>query len=182
MKIEGTHRLNAQRETVWQLLTDPAVLKRCTPGGEQLESVGENVYAATLNLGVGSVRGRYTGQIKLEDMQPPTHFKMQVEGKGTQGFVKGTGALELVEDGDGTLVKYQGEVQLGGPLAGIGQRMIQSSSKMMAGQFFTAIDAEVAALQKAEDTGHPFTPPKHGFFRTLLRYFWSLLRRVWVHG
>ena len=180
MKIEGTHRFSAQRETVWQLLTDPAVLKRCTPGCEQLDLTSEHVYAARLNVGVGAVKGQYTGQIKLEEMLPPAHFKMVVEGKGSQGFVKGTGILDLEPDGAETIVKYQGEVQLGGPLASVGQRMLQSSSKMMAGQFFTAIEAEVSAVQKAKETGHPIVPPKQGFFRNLIRYVWSLLKRIWA--
>jgi hypothetical protein len=180
MKIEGTHRLAAPRETVWQLLTDPLVLKRCTPGCEQLDLISEHTYAARLNVGIGAVKGQYTGQIRLGEMQPPAHFKMVVEGKGSQGFVKGTGILDLEQDADVTIVKYQGEVQLGGPLAAVGQRMLQSSSKLMAGQFFTAIEAEVAAVQKAKETGHPIAPPKHGFFRNLLRYVWSLMKRIWA--
>ncbi|MBI3951522.1 MAG: carbon monoxide dehydrogenase subunit G [Acidobacteria bacterium] len=180
MKIQGEHNLNAPREQVWRLLLDPEVLKRCTPGCERLEQIEENTYEAVLNLGVAAVKGRYTGQVRLEEIQPPSHLKMIIEGKGAQGFVKGTGYLDVREVDGGTNVTYNGDVQLGGPIASIAQRMLQSSAKMMAGQFFTAIEAEVAAVQQAEAAGQPVIPPKQGLFRNLFRYLWVLLKRVFA--
>lgn len=180
MKLHGEHRLNASPDQVWQLLVDPDVLKRCTPGCERLEQIEENTYEAALQLGIGAIKGRYTGRIRLEELQPPAHLKMSVDGRGTQGFVKGNGTLELTAVDSMTKIVYSGEVQLGGPLAGIGQRLIQSSATVIAGQFFTALETEVAARRKAAATGVPAVPPSHGIVRTFLRYLWRLIKRLFV--
>jgi uncharacterized protein len=170
MKIEGTHELRAKRERVYQVLTDPEVLRRCIPGCERLEQTGENAYGVTLRAGVGSIKGVFTGNVRLEDLRQPSHYRLVVDGKGQPGFLKGTGDLDLEEQGDATLIKYQGDVQVGGTIASVGQRMIQGAAKMMASQFFTAIEAEAQT-----ETNEP--PPKHGFFRTALRWFSGWLRR-----
>ena len=171
MKIEGTHEIHASRERVFQALTDPEVLQRCIPGCESLEKTGENAYAATLRAGVGSIKGVFKGNVRLEDIRPPAHYRMVVDGKGQPGFLKGTGDLDLEEQDDATLIKYTGDVQVGGTIASVGQRMIQGSAKMMASQFFTALEAEAKTV-----AGDP--PPKHGFFRTALRWFSGWLRRT----
>lgn len=171
MKIEGTHELRARRMRVFQALTDPLVLKRCIPGCESLEKTGENSYAATLRAGVGSIKGTFKGNVRLEEVRPPEHYRMVVDGKGQPGFLKGTGDIDLEERGDATLIKYSGDVQVGGTIASVGQRMIQGAARMMASQFFTAIEAEA----KTEEND---PPPKHGFFRTALRWFSGWLRRT----
>jgi carbon monoxide dehydrogenase subunit G len=173
MKIEGTHELRAARERVYKALTDPQVLQRCIPGCERLEKTGEDSYAATLRTGVGSIKGVFNGNVKLEEMRPPTHYRMVVDGKGQPGFLKGTGNMDLEETNDGaaTVIKYTGEVQVGGTIASVGQRMIQGATKMMASQFFTALEAEAQTLE-----GDP--PPTHGFFRTALRWFSGWLSRI----
>ncbi len=170
MKIEGTHELHARRERVYQTLIDPAVLQRCIPGCEQLERTGENQYSATLKASVGTVKGVFVGAVHLEDMHPPARYRMTVSGKGQPGFLKGSGDLEL-EEGDGvTTIRYSGDVQVGGTLASVGQRMVLGAAKMMATQFFTAIEAE-AKVEVHEE------PPEHGFFRTALRWFSGFLKR-----
>lgn len=171
MKIDGTHELHATRERVYALLTDPEVLRRCLPGCESLEKTGENNYATSLKAGVGAIKGNFKGNVRLEDMRPPEHYRIVVDGKGGPGFVKGTGDFDLEENDRGTLIKYAGEMQVGGTIAGVGQRMIQAAAKMMASQFFTALEAEATATEGA-------APPKHGFFRTALRWFSGWLRRL----
>jgi uncharacterized protein len=171
MKIEGTHELHASRERVYQALIDPAVLQRCIPGCEKLEKTGDNSYSATLRTGVGSIKGVFTGNVKLENMRPPSHYRIVVDGKGQPGFLKGSGDLDLEEQGAATVINYSGEMQIGGTIAGVGQRMIQGAAKMMASQFFTAIEAE------AKTEAHE-APPTHGFFRTALRWFSGWLRRT----
>ena len=171
MKIEGTHQLHAPRERVYECLTDPEVLQRCIPGCEQLEKTGDDTYAATIKAGVGSIKGLFKGSVKLENMRPPEHYRIVVEGKGAPGFLKGSGDLDLEEEGGLTMIKYAGDVQVGGTIAGVGQRMIQATSKMMATQFFTALEAE--AKTAAGDS-----PPDHGFFRTALRWFSGWLKRI----
>jgi uncharacterized protein len=173
MKIEGTHQLNATRDRVYRSLIDPEVLKRCIPGCERLEKTSENTYSATIRSGVGAIKGVFTGTVRLEDMRPPEHYRIVVEGKGAPGFLKGSGNLDLEEEGGGTLIKYTGDLQLGGTIAGVGQRMIQGTAKMMASQFFTALEAEAQTKTGA-------APPKHGFFRTLLRWFSGRLRRLFA--
>ena len=82
MKIEGTQELNARRERVFQALTDPAVLQRCIPGCERLERTGENSFSTTLNAGVGSIKGVFTGNVRIEDLRSPEHYRIAVDGKG----------------------------------------------------------------------------------------------------
>jgi len=171
MKLEGTHQLIAEREKVYSALVDPAVLQRCIPGCEQLEKTSDNSYSATIRVGVGAIKGVFTGSVRLEDMRPPEHYRIVVEGKGAPGFMKGSGDLDLEPANGGTLIKYTGDVQLGGTIAGVGQRMIQGTAKMMATQFFTALEAEAKT-----EAGEP--PPKHGFFRTALRWFSGWLRKL----
>src|SRR4029077_3131803 len=124
------------------LLTDPEVLRRCIPGCESLEKTDEDTYAATMKAGVGMVKGTFKGNVKLAEMRPPEHYRLEVDGKGGPGFVKGTGDFDLEEKDDATLIKYAGEMQVGGTIAAIGQRMIQGAAKMMAARFFTALEAE----------------------------------------
>jgi carbon monoxide dehydrogenase subunit G len=171
MKIEGTHQLRARRERVFQVLINPEVLRRCIPGCERLEKTDENTYALTLKAGVGSIKGLFTGQVRLEDLRPPEHYRLVVDGKGQPGFLKGAGDLDLEEQNNETLIKYQGDVQVGGTIASVGQRMIQGAAKMMASQFFTAIEAEA-------QTAPNEPPPEHGFFRTALRWLSGWLRRI----
>ena len=171
MKLEGSNRLAAKRQRVYQSLIDPEVLKRCIPGCEKLEKTGDNTYAAVLRTGVGSIRGLFNGSVRLEDLRAPDHFRMVVDGKGAPGFLKGSGDLDLLDDGDGTKVNYNGDIQVGGTIASVGQRMIQGTVKMMASQFFTALEAEAQT-----EVGEP--PPQHGFFRTALRWFSGWLKSI----
>jgi carbon monoxide dehydrogenase subunit G len=150
---------------------NPEVLQRCIPGCERLERTGENSFSATIRTGVGSIKGVFEGKVQLEDLREPKHFRMVVESKGAPGFLKGSGDLDLAQDGDGTKVTYSGDVQVGGTIASVGQRMIQGAAKMMAAQFFTSLGAEAKTA-----VGEP--PPQHGFFRTALRWFSGFLKRL----
>ncbi|HEV8370677.1 MAG TPA: carbon monoxide dehydrogenase subunit G [Pyrinomonadaceae bacterium] len=170
MKIEGKHLIDAPRTRVYGCLINPEVLQRTIPGCERLEEISENTFAATIRAGVGSIKGVFNGSVKLEDLRAPEHFRMVVEGKGQPGFLKGSGNLDLEEQGETTSVNYTGDVQVGGTIASVGQRMIQGTAKMMATQFFTALGAEAKT-----EVGKP--PPKHGFFRTALRWFSG-----WIKG
>lgn len=143
MKIEGTQELHAQRDRVYSALTDPEVLRRCIPGCESLEKTAEDTYSATLKAGVGSIKGTFKGEVRLEDMRPPEHYRIVVEGKGAIGFAKGSADFDLEEKDGVTVIKYSGELQIGGTIAGVGQRMIQGAAKMMASRFFAALEAEV---------------------------------------
>jgi len=168
MRIEGTYQLRASRQRVFKALTDPHVLQRCIPGCEKLETIGPDEYAGTIVVGIAAVKGTYDGKLKIVDQRPPEHYRMMVDGKGRQGFLKGSGTLDLApQDPRTTIVKYAGDVQVGGPLIQVGQRMIDSAAKMMLGQFFAAAEAEL----KAEASG---TVARQG----ILINFWRYLVRL----
>lgn len=150
-------------------MIDPEVLRRCVPGCQSLEAAQDGSYKMTLKAGVGAIKGVYTGMIRLDDIREPEHYKMLVDGKGSTGFVKGEGVLDLAEQGEETVVSYVGEVNVGGTIASVGQRMVVSAAKMMVAQFFTSLQAEVDAITKAEESGKAYEPPKHGFIRNTIR-------------
>jgi uncharacterized protein len=143
MKIEATYEIKAPRERVYTALIEPEVLSRAIPGCESLEKIGDNLYAATMKAGIGAIKGTFKGEVRLEEMRPPEHYRIVVQGKGAVGFAKGSADFDLEEKDGGTLIKYSGEMQIGGTIAGVGQRMIQGAAKMMASQFFAKLEAEV---------------------------------------
>ncbi len=176
MKIAGEQTLSAPRERVWALLNDPQRLSRLIPGCEKLEVISPTEFAGTLNVGIAAVKGVYTGKLKLEEVLPPEHYKMAVDGKGKQGFMRGAGTLDLVAKGTSqSVVTYGGDIQIGGPLMQVGQRMIDSAAKMMIGQFFAAADAEL----KAEAAG---TVARQGFLLNFWRYLVRLVRSLFVRA
>jgi len=144
MKIEGTYQIHATRERVFNAIIDPSVLQRCIPGCESLEKIGEDEYAATMKAGVGPVKGTFKGNVHLHDLSPPGHYKLVVSGKGGPGFVKGTAIFDLEQVDASTMIRYSGEMQVGGIIAGVGQRMIEAAAKMMAGKFFAALESELS--------------------------------------
>ena len=153
MKIEGTHKIDAPRDRIFSALVDPCVLQKCIPGCEQMEKTGENQYKARLTAGVGPVKGVFTATVSLQDIIAPEHYKLVVEGKGQPGFVKGSGELNL-KDADGTTeIQYTGDVNIGGLIASVGQRMIQATANMLAGRFFKSLEAETASTNPASSTG-----------------------------
>lgn len=170
MKIAGEQPLSASRERVWELFNDPNRLSRLIPGCEKLEVLGPDEFAGQINIGIAAVKGLYAGKIKLEEKRPPAHYKMLVDAKGRQGFVKGSGTLDLEAKGPNqSIVKYAGDVQVGGPLIQVGQRMIESAAKMMLGQFFAAADAELQASAQG-------LVARQGIFINFWRYIVRLVR------
>ena len=142
MKIEGSQKIAAPRERIFAALVDPTILQKCIPGCEQMEKTGENQYKAKLTAGVGPVKGVFTATISLQDITAPEHYKLVVEGKGQPGFVKGSGELNLKDDGGATEIQYIGDVNVGGLIASVGQRMIQAAANMLAARFFKTLEAE----------------------------------------
>ena len=144
MKIQGQQTLPASRDRVWKALLDPEVLGRTLPGCEGLEAIGPDEYKMHMKLAIASVQGLFDGRVKLTDQNPPEGYKLAVEGRGKVGFVKGGGAFRLEPAGDNeTLVNYEGDVSVGGLIAGVGQRLLDMTSKMMIKRFFTALAAEL---------------------------------------
>jgi carbon monoxide dehydrogenase subunit G len=136
MKISGAHVLALPQERAYQLLQDPEVLARCMPGCEALVRIGENEYQMKMKMALASFSGLFDGTIKIAAPEPPSSFRLIVEGKGKIGFMKGDGQLKLIPESDGTQVAYEGDVQVGGTLAAVGQRLIDTTAKMMIKRFF----------------------------------------------
>lgn len=136
MKIEGSHDIPAPRQKVWDAFLDPERLRQAMPGCEKLESIGSDEFRATLKIGVAAVKGTFEGKVRLSDKNPPDSYRMAVEGSGGPGFVRGETVITLSDIEGGTRVSYTADVQIGGLIAGVGQRMIGGVSKMMADQFF----------------------------------------------
>jgi len=145
MRLEGDYTFAAPRAAVWEALMDPAVLAGALPGGEQLERVGENDYQAAMNVKVGPVQGRFVGKIALTDITPLQQYTMKVDGQGAPGYVAGEGTLLFEDVEGGTLLRYGGDVQVGGRIAGVGQRLIESTAKSMTRQGLAALDQMIQA-------------------------------------
>jgi len=162
MNLQGTATLRADRDRVFGALTDPGVLARCIPGCESLELTGPDSYAMTVSAGVGAIRGRYDGQVTLTELTRPEGYVMNARGAGAAGTADATCRIELTEDGEQTQLSYSADATVGGPVAGVGQRMISGVAKRMAGQFFAAVDDELtgarAPLQPAGADGEQAAP------------------------
>ncbi len=145
MKIEGSHDVTAPRQRVWDAFLDPEQLRQAIPGCEKLEAVGQDEYRAVMKVGVAAVKGTFEGKVRLTDKRPPESYRMQVEGSGAPGFVRGETVVTLTEIPGGTRVSYSADVQVGGLIAGVGQRMLGGVSKMLADQFFNRMGQRLQA-------------------------------------
>ena len=146
MTMNGEVQLSAKREKVWEMLNDPAVLKSCIPGCEQLDLNENNEFQAVATIKVGPVKAKFKGKVHLTDMDPPNGYKISGEGEGgIAGFAKGGAVVALSPKDGGTLLTYNVEAQIGGKLAQLGQRLIAGAAKKMADDFFAKFAAAVAA-------------------------------------
>jgi hypothetical protein len=135
---------------VWQALLDPNVLAKVMPGCEQLEQVGENEYKGMLKIRVGPVQGQFEGLVNLSDINAPEGYRMQVDGKGAPGFMKGVGEVHLEDQGTSTLMRYSGEAQVGGRIASVGQRLLDSSAKALTRQSLDGLHEQIKARSQAQ--------------------------------
>jgi uncharacterized protein len=136
MKIEGSSDILAPQERVWTAFLDPSTIATAIPGCEALEAIGSGEFKAVLKVGVGPVKGTFEGKVRLSDLDPPRRYRMAVEGAGGPGFVRGEAVMELSPIEGGTRVHYDADVQVGGLIASVGQRMLGGVSRMMLDQFF----------------------------------------------
>ncbi len=137
MTMTGEVQLPASREVVWKKLNDPAVLKACIPGCEELDMTSDNQFEAVAKMKVGPVSARFKGKVTLSDFDPPNSYKISGEGEGgVAGFAKGGAEVMLSDQDGGTLLKYNVEAQIGGKLAQLGQRLINGAAKKVADEFF----------------------------------------------
>jgi carbon monoxide dehydrogenase subunit G len=145
MKLAGEHLFDVGRDRLWRALLDPEVLAKTLPGTEKLEKVGDNEYRGTLTVKVGPVQGAFEGGVKLLDLDPPRGYRMEIEGRGAPGFLKGTGRLDLEERGAQTNLRYEIDAQVGGRVAAVGQRLIESSAKVITRQGLEGLERQLAS-------------------------------------
>ena len=136
MKVTGSYKFDTTAAKVWAVLIDPKSLSHCIPGCEGLESTGDNEYKAVMTVGIGPIRGKYNAKISMRDLVPNQSYRLVVEGTGATGFVNGDAVITLVEEGGKTTLQVDGNSQAGGPMARVGQRMIDSVSNMLMDRFF----------------------------------------------
>ena len=145
MEQTGEHRIAAPQAQVWDALNDPAVLKRCIDGCEELTRTGDNAYHAVVRARLGPVNATFAGDVTLSDLDPPNGYTLAVSAKGgAAGFASGTARVTLAADGEGTLLAYAAEGKVGGKLAQIGQRLIDAAARKTADDFFEAFARELA--------------------------------------
>lgn len=154
MKIDGEHTFHGPRQAVWALIRDPEALAKALPGTETLTRLSDNKYEGAMNVRIGPIAGAFSGTVVVSDEAPPESCTLTAEGKGAQGFAKGVGRIVLIEQGDGTtLMKYEGDVTIGGKLASVGQRSLDTVSKSMIRQGLNALDQVLAARLAAQAEG-----------------------------
>jgi carbon monoxide dehydrogenase subunit G len=123
-------------------MQDPEVLARAIPGCESLDKVGPDEYRMKMKMALASLSGAFDGKVRITEQNPPQSFRLVVEGSGKVGFVKGDGVLKLSAVEEGTEVAYEGEAQVGGTMAAVGQRLIDGTARMMIKKFFEKLSAE----------------------------------------
>ncbi|MBI4465688.1 MAG: carbon monoxide dehydrogenase subunit G [Acidobacteria bacterium] len=151
MRLSGSFELPASRSRVWQSLLDPKTLQRCLPGCERMEPLGDDRYRTVLTVKVAGIQSAYQAEIELQDQRPREHFQLRVFGKGPGGFVNGSGSIELTEKTDQTEgtekteLRYSGDLQVGGLLASVGSRLLDSAAKKVLREFLEKLAQEVSA-------------------------------------
>jgi carbon monoxide dehydrogenase subunit G len=145
MKFTGENVLAVPVDKAWDALLDPAVLVRTIPGCERLEATGENAYAMTVTAGVASIKGTYAGSCVLTDLVEHESLVMKLDGAGAPGTIGATVNVRFTPEGGSTRVSYDADAVVGGMIGGVGQRMLTSVSRRMAGEFFGNVDGLLAS-------------------------------------
>ncbi len=144
MTLKGTYRLKAPRDRVWEGLNDPSILMKCIPGCKQLALGAADSYDILMEVGIGAVKGRYTGKVRITDRIEGSQYRLSVTGSGSTGFVSAGGVVLLKELGYETIIEYDGQAQVGGLIAGVSQRVIEGVAKHLVGQFFKYFEKAVS--------------------------------------
>jgi carbon monoxide dehydrogenase subunit G len=163
MKLEGEHVFKGPRQDVWDLIRDPEVLSTCLPGTQSLNKISDQEYEGNMNVRIGPVSGTFAGKLFVTNEKAPESCTLTVDGRGAPGFGKGVGNVRFTDNGDGTtLMNYDGDLQVGGTLASVGQRMLDSVSKSMIRQGFEALDSALAA--RMDGKGADYKAPTEAEF------------------
>lgn len=163
MDMTGEYRVAAPQKTVWDALNDPDILKQCIAGCEEVQRISPTEFTAKVQARVGPVSARFAGKVTLSDLDPPNGYKISGEGTGgVAGFAKGSAEVHLAPDGDATTLSYKVMAQVGGKLAQIGSRLIDSTARKYADDFFAKFAVIVGmpapAVAPAEAEAAPAAP------------------------
>ena len=167
MKLQGEYVFNGPREAVWELVRDPEVLATALPGTQSMNKVSDTEYEGKMHVRIGPVGGVFSGRVVVSNEVEPESYTLSVEGRGAPGFGRGIGDVQLIDQGDGTtLMKYEGELQVGGKLAGVGQRMIETVGKSMTRQGLESLNKALQArvTESAEAQESEYKPPSETEF------------------
>jgi carbon monoxide dehydrogenase subunit G len=143
MQISGSYVFLAPVERVWNLLMDTSAIASCVPGCQELTPLGGDRYSAKLSIAVAAVTGSYDATIALEDKMPPNGYTLRVDGQGRPGFVKGTSRIQLTGQDGGTRVDVTADVQVGGAVARVGQRLLEGVGRTMMNRFFACLGSRL---------------------------------------
>jgi carbon monoxide dehydrogenase subunit G len=151
VKVAGVYSVPAAQERAYALLQDPGMLAKCMPGCERLDRIADNEYAMKLKMVLASIKGLFEGKVRVADSNPPASFRLIVEGAGKIGFMRGDGVLHLSAAAETTMVRFEGDVQVGGTIASVGQRLLDTTARMLIKRFFERLAGEVANAQGPEE-------------------------------
>lgn len=154
MKLAGDYRFDVLVQDVWDALFDPAVLAAALPGCEKLERV-DGQFVGEMKIKIGPVSGAFVGKVDLQDIDEPRRYTMVIDGRGNAGFVKAKASVELVADGDGTILRYDGDAQVGGKIASVGERLIDASARAIVKQSLEGLHANVKIRAAARAAATP---------------------------
>ena len=171
MRLEGRQVIETPLAQAWERIVDPRVLRACTPGLEKLEARDADHYDALLEVRMPALTGRFEGTLEYLERVPPERVRLRLSGKGAVGFVDGDVTLSLSQVDEGTCVQYVADVQIGGQVARLGQRMISGVTREMAGQFFSALERWRPEAPEEKVAA----PPARSFFQLLWRTILRLL-------
>jgi carbon monoxide dehydrogenase subunit G len=161
MEIKGEYRIPAPRQKVWEALNDPEILKQTIPGCDELVKLSDTEMNGKVTAKVGPVSAKFAGKVTLSEINPPISYTIFGEGQGgVAGFAKGGAKVSLAEDGNETVLTYVADAQVGGKLAQIGSRLIQSTATVMANQFFSKFADVVAKANPPSAAAAPAPAPQ----------------------
>ncbi|MBI4583350.1 MAG: carbon monoxide dehydrogenase subunit G [Planctomycetes bacterium] len=142
IEFKGSHIISRSRQELWPILQDPAVLKRCIPGCEELVLNGEHLYDVRLKVGFGMIKGSFQGTVQLTNMVEPERYVLNIKAEGRTGFAHGTTRIQLLPHPSpaATEIRFESHLQVGGMIASVGARLCQGAARMLAEQFFRELE------------------------------------------
>lgn len=142
MKLAGTYRFGIPAQEVYDRLLDPTLLRSCMPGCERLEEISDGRFELEFSAPIPAITGRYEGTVDILDREPPRSFRMKIDATGKSGFVNADAGLRIEPDGDGSILHYDADAQIGGAAAGVGQRVITGVSRRQVEQMMRCIERQ----------------------------------------